>query len=115
MRHKGPQRDPGLTCPLWKRDVSKVCHKCDWYTLLIGHNPNDGTDVHEWGCAIFHMPLMLCEVSQKTNQAGASTDKVANEVAKLRSVVASDNQRLLSSMSEDEEPQPMRIINQRSA
>lgn len=54
-----PQRKPGQTCPLWRKDVSEVCHKCDWYSAIpMGVPSPDGrfSNVTErWGCALNHL------------------------------------------------------------
>ncbi len=83
-----PRRTAGTVCPLHRKDVSKVCHTCEWYLLVRGSNPQTGDQIDEWGCAISFMPMMQLESSQQMRQAGASADKVATEVRSLHKSVA---------------------------
>lgn len=75
-----PQAAQGSDCPLWKKDVSKVCHKCPWYVLLRGTNPNTGNPIDDWACSIAWMPILQVEVAQKTNSVGAAVESFRNEV-----------------------------------
>ena len=77
-----PRADKGMTCPLHKKDMSTVCHKCPWWTQLRGKNPNTGADVDEWGCAVSWLPIMLVENSQQTRQAGAAIESFRNEMVR---------------------------------
>ncbi len=86
-----PRRNPGTVCPLHRKDVSKVCHTCDWYTRLIGKHPQTNEQIDEWGCAIFFMPMLQIESSQQMRQAGASADKVATEVQRFHKSMADMN------------------------
>ena len=36
---KIPHADEGAICPLHKVDTCEVCHKCPWWTRVIGKNP----------------------------------------------------------------------------
>lgn len=97
-----PQRDPGTYCPLWRRDVSKVCHTCEWYIKLEGTHPQNGSRIDEWGCSIAFMPILQIESSQQSRQAGASADKVATEVRKFhQSMVGLNNVMLAVANSKD--------------
>jgi len=58
--------------------------ECEWFTHLMGRNPNTGLDQDEWGCAISWLPVLLVETTMVTNQASA-------EISKLRSVVEKPN------------------------
>ena len=92
---KAPPADPGMICPLHKRDVSKVCHKCPWYVSLRMTNPNTGKDIDEWGCAIAWGPVLAVEVSQKTNSVGRAVESFRNEMKKDNSIMlAMEEQRL---------------------
>ncbi len=79
---KGPQRDPGFTCPLHRADVSKVCHKCDWYIQIRGANPQTGESVDEWGCAIPFLVLIGIEGAQMSRQTGAAVESFRNEMVR---------------------------------
>lgn len=79
---RGPIALEGTVCPLLSKDVSKVCHKCAWYTLLRGTSPNTGNPVDEWGCAIAWLPILSVEIAQKANSTGAAVESLRNEVVK---------------------------------
>ncbi len=96
-RTKGPQRDPGLTCPLHRADVSKVCHKCDWYVQLRGANPQTGEPVDEWGCAIPFLVLIGIEGAQMSRQTGAAVESFRNEMVR-------QNRELLAMNGEAPDP-----------
>lgn len=67
-------------CPI----VRDECwgHGCEFYTHLMGRNPQTGLDEDKWGCAVSWLPILLIENASTVRQASASTDKVANEVRK---------------------------------
>lgn len=67
-------------CPL----IGKECleHGCEFYTHLIGKDPQSGAQTDKWGCAVTFLPILLIENAQMTRHVMAGTDKVANEVAK---------------------------------
>ena len=71
---------PGNYCPLIKKKC--IEHKCAWFTLIRGMNPNTGAEIDEWGCAIAWMPVLAIEVAQKENQTGAAVESFRNEVVK---------------------------------
>jgi len=68
----------GEFCPL----IQKKCveHKCAWYTLIRGTNPNTGEELDDWRCAVSWMPMMAVEIAQKSNQTGAAVESFRNEV-----------------------------------
>jgi len=68
----------GEFCPLIKKKC--VGHKCAWYTLVRGTNPNTGQEIDEWKCAVSWMPMMAVEIAQKSNQTGAAVESFRNEV-----------------------------------
>ena len=49
---KIPHADEGAICPLHKVDTSTVCHKCPWWTRVIGKNPQSEEMIDDWRCAI---------------------------------------------------------------
>jgi hypothetical protein len=76
-----PQAAPGRVCPLHQKDVSKVCHKCPWWTLLRGKHPQTGDDLDEWACSIALLPMLLIENSRTTRSVAAATESFRNEMA----------------------------------
>jgi hypothetical protein len=77
---KPPHADPGLYCPLWKKDVSKVCHTCPWYIQLRGTNKNTGENLDEWGCAVGFLPVLLLENAAMSRGTGAAVESFRNEM-----------------------------------
>jgi len=76
-----PHAAKGLICPLHKKDVSKVCHTCPFWTQVRGTNPNTAEPVDNWQCAIAWLPILLIENAQQARQAGAATESLRNLMA----------------------------------
>jgi len=92
---KGPSEgyaDPNADCPLWGAPCKK--HGCRFWFQIMGTNPNTGASVSEFNCAIAWLPMLIIENTQQARQAGASSDKVANEVDKFRAQMARQNNAL---------------------
>ena len=80
-----PHADKGKVCPLHQKDVSQVCHKCPWFTRVIGKNPQSNEQVDEWGCAIGWLPVLLIENAQQSRQTGAAVETFRNEMVNANS------------------------------
>lgn len=109
MSTEKPRAKPGMTCPLWKRDMSKVCHTCEWWTQLRGTNPQGG-EIDEWGCAIKWLPILMIENAQQSRQAGASMDKVATEIRYFHGNMVKQNAELLEASDGVIPPNTARIV-----
>ena len=81
-----PIFDPDGTCPLLKNKCIK--HRCVWYNMLQGKNPQTGLDVQEWGCSIAWIPLLLVENSRQTMQVQAATESFRNEMVDSNKAMA---------------------------
>jgi len=95
---KIPHADEGTICPLHKVDTSTVCHKCPWWTRVIGKNPQSEEMIDDWRCAVALLPMLLIENAQQTRQAGAAIETFRNGVvAGVRDAVnlATDQGRLI--------------------
>lgn len=77
-----PIAEKGDVCPLHKVDVSKVCHKCPWWTLLRGKHPQSNEQIDRWGCAVAWLPVLMIESAQASHQAGAAVESFRNEFVK---------------------------------
>lgn len=95
MDTEKPRAKKGMKCPLWQKDMSTVCHTCEWWVQLRGKNPQTHKDIDHWGCAISWLPILMIENTQQARQAGASTDKVANEIAKFHATMYKQNNAFL--------------------
>lgn len=74
-------------CPFWRQKMSKVCHTCPMWAKLVGKNPQSEEYIDRWDCSLAHLPFLLLENAQQARQAGASADKVANEVRAFHETV----------------------------
>jgi hypothetical protein len=71
---------PGLECPLKHKDVSKVCHKCAWYTRITGMNPQTGEHMDKWDCAIAQLVFVGLDTAKATYESGAVTQELRNDM-----------------------------------
>ncbi len=62
--------------------------KCRWWQHLAGKDPQSEKTIDQFDCAIAWMPVVTIEGAQMGRQTGASVDKVANEVATLKTHMA---------------------------
>lgn len=74
----------GEWCPLIQKNCKE--HKCAWYTLVRGYDPQTGHEIDEYKCAIAWMPMLAIEISSKENQTGAAVESFRNEVVKANQV-----------------------------
>lgn len=73
--------EPKANCPL---DGFKPCREleCAWFMKVVGKNPNTGSDIEDWGCAMAWMPVLTIENSQMQRQTGAAVESFRNEMIK---------------------------------
>jgi len=79
-----PIFDPDGQCPLIKKKCMK--HRCIWYNMLQGNNPQTGAPVQEWGCSIAWLPLLLVENNGKQIQTTSAVESFRNEMVKANMV-----------------------------
>lgn len=79
---KAPVAEKGAICPLHRKDVSKVCHTCPWYTCVRGSDPQSGKEVDDWQCAIAWLPMLTIETSKNVRGNQAATESMRNEIVK---------------------------------
>ena len=79
-----PIFDPDGQCPLIKKKCMK--HRCIWYNMLQGNNPQTGAPVQEWGCSIAWLPLLLVENNGKQIQTTSAVGSFRNEMVKANMV-----------------------------
>lgn len=72
-------------CPLNSFEPCKQLD-CAWFMRVQGTNPNTGSSVDEWGCAMAWMPLLMIENSQQQRQTGAAVESFRNEVVSKNQV-----------------------------
>lgn len=81
-----------MTCPLLKKKC--IEQKCAWYTQVHGTDPNTGTPVNNWGCAVAWLPILLIENSQQQRQTGAAVESFRNEMVSANQQLAQLQQYL---------------------
>lgn len=74
-----PHANPGLICPQFKKDVSKVCHTCAWWTGLSWKDERGETH-HNWRCAMVMVACTNVDVVKATSGAQAATESFRNEM-----------------------------------
>jgi hypothetical protein len=83
MTKQIPRGHEGLVCPLHKKPMETVCHKCPLWTHVRGANPNTGEEVDRWDCSLAWLPMLLIENAQQMRQAGAATESFRNEMVSM--------------------------------
>lgn len=86
MRKQTPIGDENLVCPLHRKKMAEVCHKCPWWVHVRGRNPNTGEDVDEWNCAIAWGPMLAVNVAQQARETGAAVESFRNEVVRRHDI-----------------------------
>jgi len=61
--------------------------KCRWWQHLAGKDPQSEKMIDQFDCAIAWLPVTSIEGAQMSRQTAASVDKVANEMAELKTGV----------------------------
>jgi hypothetical protein len=77
---KVPHADEGMICPLHKVDTSTVCHKCPWWSRVIGKNPQTEELIDDWRCAVALLPMLLVENAQTQRGTQAAVETFRNGV-----------------------------------
>lgn len=82
---ENPRRRPGVLCPLFRKDVSEVCHNCDWYRPLpLEQILADGSrrDLGpEWGCTMTHLLKVSRDLVGMTEGTQQAVESFRNNVA----------------------------------
>lgn len=82
MRVQIPHGPEDMRCPIWRKAMSEVCHKCPWWTKVIATNPQTDTQVDEWGCAIAWSPLLGIKNIRQAEIAAVEVNMMRNEASK---------------------------------
>lgn len=76
-KNQTPRGPDDLNCPLHKKAMSEVCHKCPWWTRL---EKKDAPD--EWDCAIAWQPRLMVLNAQEQHLTAHNVDKMTAEMQK---------------------------------
>lgn len=87
-----PQAPKGSYCPLWRKDISKVCHTCEWYTMVRGQHPQTEQIIDQYGCAMAWAPTLLVNAAKEARQGAAATESFRNTMVGL--AAASKRERI---------------------
>lgn len=79
-------------CPFWRGPCKE--HQCRLYIQVIGHNPNTGEQINQFGCSFEFLPMLLIENAQQSRQTGAAVESFRNEMVNANGVVAIQRQIL---------------------
>lgn len=78
-----PRGSDKLVCPLHKKKMSLVCHKCPFWIQISGKDPNTGETLPGiWNCAIAYIPMTVLEVANKTAGVCANVVSTRDELIK---------------------------------
>jgi hypothetical protein len=75
---KVPHANEGMICPLHQKDASEVCHKCPWWTRVVGKNPQSEEMIDDWRCAVALLPMLLVENAQMQRHTTAAMETFRN-------------------------------------
>lgn len=65
MNTQKPRANEGTKCPLWRKDVSKVCHTCEfWEPLPVGRRLSEKNveTFDKWCCTLKHQTFVLRDI-----------------------------------------------------
>lgn len=79
-----PIAAPGTRCPLWRKDVSKVCHTCEWYSRIQGMHPQTGEQLDKWMCAVTAQLLATLDAGKAATVGAATTQELRNDMQRER-------------------------------
>lgn len=74
-----------LVCPLHKKKMSEVCHKCPWWAD-INTLDQDGNSIKQWACAIAIAPLLQINVAREVSASAKETETFRKIVTEGRLV-----------------------------
>lgn len=96
-----PRRKPGSICPQFRKDVSKVCHTCEWYQNLKGEHPQKKDEtIDQWGCSVVWNALVGVGIIQAVNKEvgglHAATNSFRNEVVSQQAMLSGSAPRIVA-------------------
>ncbi|HEY7415604.1 MAG TPA: hypothetical protein VH593_10455 [Ktedonobacteraceae bacterium] len=73
--------------------MSLVCHKCPWWTLVRGKNPQTEEMIDDWRCAIALLPMLLIENAQVSRGTTQAMEMMRNGVVESIALAAGVTER----------------------
>lgn len=84
MNTQKPRALPGTMCPLWRKDVSKVCHTCElWDTIRVRNSETKEVYDH-WGCTYRLHTILLRDIGLGQNGVQHAVESHRNEDIKRK-------------------------------
>jgi hypothetical protein len=78
-----PHGPDDMICPLHKKAMATVCHKCPLWTQVRGKHPQSEEEIDRWDCSLAWLPMLLIENAQQSRQTGAAVESFRNEMVKV--------------------------------
>lgn len=104
-----PVAAPGLRCPMFRKDVSKVCHTCAWFTQIEGIHPHTGDRMDKWMCAMSAQVLVTIDAGRQAAASAETTQELRNDLHRERQAQT----RLLLSRSLVQTERPLSLQDDR--
>ena len=57
-------------------------HRCNWFTKMVGIDPQTGENVDTWKCNLSWMPILMVENSAQQIRTGAAVESLREETIK---------------------------------
>jgi hypothetical protein len=77
-----PHARKGKMCPMFKQDMSEVCHNCGWWLGIQWTDPATQEVRQKWNCALVTNSLTNIDVTRSMAGVEAATNKCTNEMIK---------------------------------
>lgn len=75
-----PRAPAGQRCPLFGKDVSRVCHTCDWYRVIPVQDDPTAPVRDLWGCAMVLNAIAVRSMQAAVDGVQATTESFRNEM-----------------------------------
>lgn len=82
QRTEKPKRMGDELCPLFRKRVADMCHRCAWYKSMTVAKPETPQDTFEhWDCAITLNLIVSRDAAAAVNGLQGATEGFRNELA----------------------------------
>ena len=90
-----PQREEGMICPMFRKDVSEVCHKCEWFQSQLVTKPSaPGEPFEHWACALNMFVVVGRDMGAAVNGLQVATEGFRNEMSTQSKVQHAATQKM---------------------
>lgn len=81
-----PRSKSSEKCPHFQKQMRHVCHTCNFWQHIKGHNPQTGEPLERWGCVIVHNFMLQLENNKVTYEQGAAIESLRNEMVEYQRI-----------------------------